>query len=227
VTRRIGLFVLGGLLLALAGASAWLARGLLALPAAAARQDSAWVGSVQLAGDRRDAAVRLAARLDQRDRDRVFSRVVTLFRAATISRGQALVPLLAPVDAEAAIARLTPRLRSDTERAQAQVMVGVLLALTAGNGDGTLSNGQGTGGNLLLSQALHDFQDAVRSDESNEEAKVDLEVVLQQAAKSRQRGRSRAQGSKASKRHDIEPPNPATKRPDAPQASFSNPGSGY
>jgi hypothetical protein len=225
--KRLALLLLGATLIALALAAAWLGLGLLALPAATARQEVAWEGSVRLTHERKTVAERFAATLVQRHRHSSFARAVSLFRAATIAPHHQVNPSLAPVDAEAEIAKLTPRLRSPSERAQAQVMLGILLALAAGNGDGTLGAGQGTGGNLLLEQARNEFQDAVRTDESNEDAKVDLELLLQDAARTPEQGRSRKRGSKNKNRRSVVPPNRARKRADVPQASYSKPGTGY
>jgi hypothetical protein len=225
--RRLAILGAGALLLVLALFCAWLGRGLIALPSVAARQEVAWQGSVTLDRKHGDAATRLAASLDRRDRSSSFARAVHLFRAATVAPPHQANPNLAPVDAEAAIAKLTPRLQSRQERAQAQVMLGILLALAAGNGAGTLGDGQGTGGNLLLQQARNDFQDAVRTDPTNEDAKVDLELLLQDAARTPNRGHSKKRGSKSKNRRSVVPPNRAKKKADVPQASYSKPGSGY
>jgi hypothetical protein len=225
--KRLALLLLGVALLALALAAAWLGRGLMALPAAAARQDVAWQGSVKVAELGGGRAERVAAALVERNRSSDYRRVVSLFRGATIAPHHQVLPSLAPVDAEAAIAKLAPKLRSRQERSQAQVMLGILLALAAGNGDGTLGAGQGTGGNLLLDQARHEFQDAVRTDPANEDAKLNLELLLQDAARLPQQGRSKKRGSKSNKRRSVVPPNRARKRADVPQASYSKPGTGY
>jgi hypothetical protein len=227
VTGRVLALGAGALLVAAALFAAWLGRGFLALPDEAARENAVWVGSVKNQRQDVSASVQLASRLDRRGSSRAFDAAVSNFRSATvIPRGQ-LSPPVAAVDAEASIAKLDPRLHSPQEKAQALVMQGILLALSAGNGAGSLGNGQGTGGNLLINQAANDFQDAVVLDPQNEDAKVDLELLLQQVAKTKARGHSHGQGSKSSKRHDVEPPSPATKRPDAPQASYSDPGTGY
>lgn len=225
--KRVAILGAGTVLLVLALFAAWLGRGLMALPAVAARQEVAWQGSVTLDQKHGDAAARLAASMDRRDRSSGFARAVHLFRAATVApRGEAN-PNLAPVDAEAAIAKLTPRLQSAQERSQAQVMLGILLALAAGNGAGSLGNGQGTGGNLLLQQARNDFQDAVTTDPANEDAKVDLELLLHDAARAPKQGHSKKRGSKSKNRRSVVPPNRARKKADVPQASYSKPGSGY
>jgi hypothetical protein len=225
--RRVAVLVLGIALLALALVAAWLGRGLMGLPAVAARQEVAWEGSITLRHPRGDAAERLAAALDQRDRHSSFTRVVHLFRAATVAPRHQVVPTMAPVDAETAIAKLTPGLRSPKERSEAQTMLGILLAFAAGNGDGTLGAGQGTGGNLLLEQSRNEFQDAVRTDPGNEDAKVDLELLLQDAARTPKQSHSKKRGSRSKQRRSIVPPNRAKKRADVPQASYSKPGSGY
>jgi hypothetical protein len=225
--RRLALLLLGVALIALALVAAWLGRGLLALPAVAARQQVAWQGSVTLRESRGDRAERLAAALDERDRNSSFARVVAFFRAATVPPRHALVPTMAAVDAETAIAKLVPRLQSREERAKAQVMLGILLAFAAGNGEGTLGAGQGTGGNLLLEQARNSFQDAVLTDPTNEDAKLNLELLLQNASRTPQQSQSKHRGSKSKKRKSIVPPNRAKKRADVPVASYSKPGSGY
>jgi hypothetical protein len=224
--RRLPLFVLGVALVALALAAAWLGRGLLALDAAAARQDVALLGGVRLE-HRADAAnVRLAATLDERHRSAALARILRDFADATIPRGRTLTPQIQPVDAEAEIAKLVPSLHDRGERAQAEVMLGILLAAAAGNGNGTLESGQGTGGNLLLAQALHHFQQAVRFDSTNEDAKYDLELLLQEAARTPKQAKPGRHGHKQGKK-TIQPPIRAQKRPDTPQASFANPGTGY
>jgi hypothetical protein len=223
--RRLPILVVGVVLVVLALGAAWLGRGFLVLDAAAARQDVALQGAVRVE-QRGDAAnVRLAATLDQRHRSRVLAQILRTFQAAIVPRGRNRAPETQPVDAEALVAKLVPRLHDRGERAQAEVVLGILLAAAAGNGNGTLESGQGTGGNLLLAQALHHFQEAVRFDSTNEDAKYDLELLLQEAARtpSTKPGRhGHKQGKKT-----IQPPIRAQKRPDTPQASFANPGTGY
>jgi hypothetical protein len=134
---------------------------------------------------------------------------------------------MAAIDAETAIAKLSPGLQSRKERAEAEVMLGILLSFAAGNVEGSLGAGQGSGGNLLLEQARGDFQDAVRTDPANEDAKVNLELLLQDAARTPQQGRNKHRGSRSKRRRSVVPPNRAKKSADVPQASYSKPGSGY
>jgi hypothetical protein len=223
---RLPLLVLGVALVVAALGAAWLGRGFLALDAAAARQDVALQGGIRLQHRAEATNVRFAASLDQRHRSSTLARILTDFRAATVPHGRTLTPQTQPVDAEAEIAKLAPRLHDPGERAQAEVVLGILLAAAAGNGNGTLESGQGTGGNLLLAQALHHFQEAVRFDSTNEDAKYDLELLLQEAARTPKSTKPAKHGHKPGKK-TIQPPIRAQKRPDTPQASFANPGTGY
>jgi hypothetical protein len=224
--HRLRLLVVALVAVALALVAAWLGRGFLVLDAAAARQDVALQGGVRLQHRPEAVNVRFAALLDQRHRSSALAQILTAFRAATVPHGRSLAPQTQPVDAEAEIAKLVPRLHDRGERAQAEVVLGILLAAAAGNGNGTLESGQGTGGNLLLAQALHHFQEAVRFDPTNEDAKYDLELLLQEAARTPKSTKPGKRGHKPGKK-TIQPPIRQQKRPDTPQASFANPGTGY
>ena len=121
-----------------------------------------------------------------------FARVVRLFRAATVTpRGQ-LAPTMAAIDAETAIAKLTPRPRSRKERAEAEVMLGILLTFAAGNAEGSLGGGQGSGSNLLLEQARGDFQDGGPHRPGERGREGDLELLLQNAERSQGAGPQQA-----------------------------------
>jgi hypothetical protein len=221
------LLALGVLLVALALGLAWLGRGMRALPAAAARQDVGWLGGAVLDPERASAAQRAAAALDERHRHSSFPRVVGVFRAATIAPRNQLRPRLQPNDGKAEIERLLPGVHDPQERAQAEVMIGILLAAAAGNGSGTLDRGQGTGGNLLLGQAADHFRAAVADDPANEDAKVDLELLLQSSART-PKPHNGDKGKQDGKKSQLSQPKIRNaKRANVPQASLTHPGTGY
>ena len=68
--KRLALLLLGTVLIALALAAAWLGRGLIGLPAVAARQEVAWEGSVKLTREREDAAERVGSPIVDRPAER-------------------------------------------------------------------------------------------------------------------------------------------------------------
>lgn len=226
--RPVVMLALGSLFVALAVAAAWVGQGMRELPAYAARRDVAWVGAARLDPEPRNAAMRVAAVLVQRTPSSRFRIALNLYRAATITPRDAQRPDIDPADGEALIAKILPRLSSRDERAQTEVMLGILLAAAAGNGNGTLGNGQGTGGNLLLDQSAHHFSQAIRTDPANEEAKVDLELLLQNIARTKKPNDDTDKGKKNKKKSRFSQPKIRNqKRANVPRASLAHPGSGY
>jgi hypothetical protein len=178
--RRHGTLVLGSALLLVALALAVLGQAVLDLPASEQHHLVALEAGrpPQAAGLRE----RVAAGFVGASRDTAFESAVAEYRNA-IRRSQSVDPDIAAElrRRQAAIVKLEhaiPRLGNPGERSQAEVMLGAVVALAAGNGEGTLGNGQGIGGDLLLARALQSFRDAVRADSTNENAKFDLELLL-------------------------------------------------
>jgi hypothetical protein len=177
--RRVVLASIAALCLALA-----------AMAALAAADVGAWRGALR-AGDVADAAGRpgaapawhtgedapfgIARRLLGIDDDLAFRRAFALFQRAhtglpsfdTGIEGTAL-----RVQAEAALARV---IRSDRDRRRASAaanLLGVLAVLDSTPADGSTS----------IDRGVFEFQDAVRLDPTNEEAKTNLELVYQLTA---------------------------------------------
>lgn len=168
----------GVALLVLAVALALLGRAVLTTPAAVERAGTAWPSSVRVAATQRNLADRAAASLLAADRNDAFAEIVGIYRDAVSLLAAAGEPR-GPVR----ISHLIPKLRSPAERSQALTMAGTLLAYSAGAGLGVvLPAGAQAATATVLAQAREDFRAAIRSDPGNEEAKVDLELLLRQQA---------------------------------------------
>jgi hypothetical protein len=175
VRRRVLAAAAGVVALLLAVPLALVGRAALATPAAVARQTASPSG-VQVDSHHRSLAERAAWSLLAADRSTPFAEIVRTYRTV------ADLPALSGQPTwSLQISRRIPELRSPSERAQAYVMAGTVLALGAGDGLGVpLANGS-EGAQALLSQAFADYRAAVLSDGGNEDAKYDLELLLRQA----------------------------------------------
>jgi hypothetical protein len=175
VRRRLLITGAGAIAIALSIPLVLLGRAVLATPDDVARATTGWPSEARLAKPHRDPAERVAARLLATDRVERFAEIVRIYRAATalpVAAGQPVGPIR--------IAHLIPKLHAEEERSQALVMAATLLAMAAGDGLGVAEIGHDTGSRALLQQALGGFRAAVRSDDRNEAAKFDLELLLRQ-----------------------------------------------
>ena len=167
-------------------------RAVLATPDEVARATTSWPSETRVAKRERGLADRAAASLLATDRVERFGEIVRIYRDATalpVVAGQPTGPIR--------IAHLIPTLHTDQERAQALVMASTLLAMAAGDGLGVAQIGRDAGSKALLLQALGGFRAAVASDDRNEAAKFDLELLLRQAAS---RAPTRSPGDKSTKK---------------------------
>lgn len=172
--RRVLAGVAGALALLLAIPLALVGRAALDTPAAVARQTAA--PGVQVGSHRRSLAERAAWNLLAAGRSEPFAEIVHTYRTV------ADLPALSGQPTwSIQISRLIPKLRSASERSQAYVMAGTILALGAGDGLGVPLVSDSEGAQALLSQALADYKAAVLADGGNENAKYDLELLLRQA----------------------------------------------
>jgi hypothetical protein len=168
--------VAGVAALVLAIPLALVGRAALDTPAAVARQTASPAG-VQVGPHRRSLAERAAWSLLAADRSRPFAEIVRTYRTV------ADLPALSGQPTwSIQISRLIPELHSASERTQAYVMAGTVLALGAGDGLGVPLMADSEGAQALLSQALADYRAAVLADDTNEDAKYDLELLLRQAS---------------------------------------------
>jgi hypothetical protein len=138
-------------------------------------------------------------------------------------------PVQAPSDLPLRLAKLSDRIRSARERAQAEVVIGATFALPAGNGSVGFDTVRQLGGGRLLDQAAGEFRAAALLDDTNEAAKYDLELLLKTQAKAQASQRQR-------KRSDRRPGQKSRQRTHAKHARGSReehaagtsaPGSGY
>ena len=175
--RQLLLAAAGAVALALSVRAVLVGRAVLATPGEVARATTSWPSDTRVAKRERDLADRAAASLLATDRAERFGEIVRIYRDATalpVVAGQPTGPIR--------IAHLIPTLHTDRERAQALVMASTLLAMAAGDGLGVAEIGRDAGSKALLLQALGGFRAAVASDDRNEAAKFDLELLLRQAA---------------------------------------------
>jgi len=178
--------VAGVVLLVAAVAVALLGRAVLATPAAVERTGPGWPTGARIAVTHRNVAERAAAAVLDAGRNDAFAQIVGIYRNAV-----ALLAAAGDPRGPVKISHLIPTLRSAEERSQALTMSGTLLAYSAGAGFGVVLPGKTQAPTAaVLAQAVEDFRAAVRSDPANEEAKVDLELLLRQQeeqAKQRQK----------------------------------------
>ena len=153
----------------------------------------------------------------------------TLQTIAAAYRGATAAPAQSPADLPLRLARLSTRIPSARDRAQADVLVGAVLALPAGNGSVGFDAVRQLGGGRLLDQAAGAFRSAAQLDDTNEAAKYDLELLLKtqaQAQRSQQRRRARAPRS-APRSRQRERQKRARGSREQHAAGTSAPGSGY
>lgn len=179
----MALVAAGAAALVLSVPLALLGRAALATPGAVARQSADEPAAVQVVAGHRSLAERAAWHLLAADRSEPFAEIVQTYRTVAGLPAYAGQPTWS-----VRMAHLIPKLRSPSERAQAYVMAGTVLALGAGDGLGIPQTNDSPGARALLAQALDDFRAAVSYDPHSEEAKYDLELLLrQQTAQSAQR----------------------------------------
>lgn len=190
--RQLLLTAAGVAAIVLSIALVLLARAVLATPAAIARTQVDWPANARVQRGR-SPEERVAARLLAADRAQ------RLFAVARVYRHAAAVPAVAMASiTPVQLAQMTRRLRSADERAQAHVMVGAIFALPAGNGTISFDLVRQLGGGRLLEQATEEFRIAAATDEHDEAAKYDLELLLKRAAIAQASHRQRA-GKRGSK----------------------------
>lgn len=184
--------VAGACALALAIPIALLGRAVLATPAAVAQESRDWPAGTRVV--RSHGPVERAARsllgVDGAERLAQIAR--------TYSRAAASPAVSDTTSTALRLAELARRVSSPVERSQAHVMVGAVFALPAGNGAIGFDAVRRLGGGAALSQAAQEFRAAIRSDDRNEAAKYDLELLLKDAARSRA---TQHHHGKATKRH--------------------------
>lgn len=203
--------VVGLWALALAIPTALLGRAVLATPAAAARESREWPAGARVVRSR-GLAERAARSLLGADGAERLARIAQAYRHAAAS------PAVSDTASTALrLAQLARRVSSPVERSQAHVMVGAVFALPAGNGGIGFDAVRRLGGGAALEQSAQEFRAAIVSDDRNEAAKYDLELLLKDEARSRA---AQHHHGKAAKRHGRQkqrarPKKRNTRRPSA------------
>jgi hypothetical protein len=154
----------------------------------------------------------------------------TLQTIASAYRNASAAPAQSPADLPLRLAGLSSRIASARDRAQADVLVGAVLALPAGNGSVGFDRMRQLGGGRLLDQAAGAFRSAIQLDGTNEAAKYDLELLLKsqagaQRARERRRARAAHRAADSSRRRRREKRARGSREQHA--AGTSAPGSGY
>ncbi len=199
---------LGLLLLALAAGSVFLARGTADAAGAFREHQAEWQrglepqptaspGVAQRAGE---TILGIGARSD-------VLRAYQNYRAglADVIEGTAYPQTRARFEAIETLERLRASLRSGSDRARADIALGVILTDAAA--------GAGPQRETLQRNALAAFARAVREDPANATAKLDLEVLLQATAP-RAKSQARPSGSATRRRQsDENPQNPTAPAP--------------
>ena len=178
--RRVLLLAGAGLCLALAAIAALTARDVGLWPAALRAGDveaaAPATGTAPSWSADEDAPFGLARRLLALDDDLAFRRTVVLFRRAHTripSFDTGLEGTGLRVQAEAALAR---EIRNDRNRARQSAAANLLGVLAV------LDSSSGAEGSTSIQRAVFEFQDAVRLDPENEQAKTNLELLYQLTA---------------------------------------------
>jgi hypothetical protein len=156
-----------------------------AVPGALAEEDAALVHVEQaVAIGPRSLGERVARTAVGAPDRRPYFRVIQLYSDAVLSAGSTSADAFGDVNVsqgrhgaeELRIGGVLARLDDPQERSHAATMLGTLILLHSGNG-------RAIGGQVLVQQAVGNFQEAIRRDPTNEAAKYDLELLLKMHTK--------------------------------------------